>query len=76
MSHSVYELGFKDDEISVISSEHAKEIYYSNRIWNKKQSGKELWYLDIAFEPIPSDYTLLCLKQLPKINVMVASFAG
>jgi alpha-ketoglutarate-dependent taurine dioxygenase len=57
----------KDDEISVISSVSAKKIY-GNRFLNydKKQSQKGQWHSDITFEPIPSDYALLRLTQLPK----------
>ena len=61
-------LGGKDDEISVISSEQAKELY-KNRFLNfaaKKQSAKEGWHSDITFEPVPSDYALLRLTELPK----------
>jgi alpha-ketoglutarate-dependent taurine dioxygenase len=68
VSNSGRRLGGKDDEISVISSEQAKEIY-SNRYMNfsgKKQSAKNGWHSDITFEPIPSDYALLRLTELPK----------
>jgi len=68
VSNSSREHGTKDDEISVISSAQAKKIY-SNRFINlgkKKQSSKEAWHSDITFEPIPSDYALLRLTQLPK----------
>jgi len=63
------EHGGKDDEISVISSEQAKKLY-SNRFQGlggvgRRQSGKQQWHSDITFEPIPSDYALLRLTQLP-----------
>ncbi|RMZ87061.1 hypothetical protein DV736_g5711, partial [Chaetothyriales sp. CBS 134916] len=59
-------LGHKDDEISTISSEEARTLY--GRFFNldKKQSAKSGWHSDITFEPIPSDYAVLQLKQLPK----------
>ncbi|KAF2667597.1 taurine catabolism dioxygenase [Microthyrium microscopicum] len=68
VSNSGRRLGGKDDEISVISSEQAKEIYKnSGRFLNpKKQSGRNGWHSDITFEPIPSDYAILRLTQLPK----------
>ncbi|OCK79996.1 putative alpha-ketoglutarate-dependent taurine dioxygenase [Lepidopterella palustris CBS 459.81] len=68
ISNSGRELGGKDDEISVISSEQAKKIYKDRLLFQseKKQSGKEGWHSDITFEPIPSDYALLRLTQLPK----------
>ncbi|KAH8818004.1 putative alpha-ketoglutarate-dependent taurine dioxygenase [Hyaloscypha sp. PMI_1271] len=68
VSNSGRELGGKDDEISVISSEQAKKIYKDRILFQteKKQSGKEGWHSDITFEPIPSDYALLRLTQLPK----------
>lgn len=68
VSNSGRRLGGKDDEISVISSEQAKEIY-TDRLVNfsgKKQSAKGGWHSDITFEPIPSDYALLRLTELPK----------
>jgi len=68
VSNSSRELGGKDDEISVISSEQAKRMYKDRLLFQseKKQSGKEGWHSDITFEPIPSDYALLRLTQLPK----------
>lgn len=67
VSNSGRTLGGKDDEISVISSEQAKKIY-TNRFlnFNKKQSSKGGWHSDITFEPVPSDYALLRLTELPK----------
>ncbi|KAF2403774.1 taurine catabolism dioxygenase, partial [Trichodelitschia bisporula] len=69
VSNSGRRLGGKDDEISVISSEQAKEIY-KNRFnnlagGNKRQSAKGGWHSDITFEPIPSDYAILRLTELP-----------
>jgi alpha-ketoglutarate-dependent taurine dioxygenase len=69
ISNSGRRLGGKDDEISVISSEQQKELY-KNRFLNfasqKKQSLKGGWHSDITFEPVPSDYAILRLTQLPK----------
>ncbi|PGH11446.1 hypothetical protein AJ80_07126 [Polytolypa hystricis UAMH7299] len=68
VSNSSRELGGKDDEISVISSVQARKLY-KNRFFHpdgKKQSGKEGWHSDITFEPIPSDYAILRLTELPK----------
>jgi len=57
----------KDDEISVISSEQAKKLYLDRALnLSKKQSLRQQWHSDITFEPIPSDYALLRLTQLPK----------
>ncbi|KAI1416224.1 TauD-domain-containing protein [Hypoxylon sp. FL1857] len=61
------EHGGKDDEISTISSEQAKKLYAKNIVWSEqKQSQKNQWHSDITFEPVPSDYALLRLTQLPK----------
>lgn len=60
------ELGGGDDEISVISSQQAKKIYADRFKQEKKQSSKQAWHSDITFEPIPSDYALLRLTELPK----------
>lgn len=58
-------LGGRDDEISVISSEQVKQIYADRFSSNKKQSQKRLWHSDITFEPVPADYTILRLTELP-----------
>ena len=45
----------------------AKKLYLDRFISvNKKQSQKSQWHSDITFEPIPSDYALLRLTELPK----------
>ena len=64
------EHGGKDDEISVISSAQAKKIYINSKSklfaqGEKKQNGKIGWHSDITFEPIPSDYSILRLVELP-----------
>jgi alpha-ketoglutarate-dependent taurine dioxygenase len=56
----------KDDEISVISSVLAKKIYSDRFAGGKKQSQKSQWHSDITFEPVPSDYALLRLTELPQ----------
>jgi alpha-ketoglutarate-dependent taurine dioxygenase len=68
VANSERQLGGGDNEISVISSEQSKQLY-KNRFFNgseKKQSIKEAWHSDITFEPVPSDYALLRLTELPK----------
>lgn len=66
VSNSGRELGGKDDEISVISSEQAKKIYRDKLPFqsDKQQSGKEGWHSDITFEPVPSDYASLRSRKL------------
>jgi alpha-ketoglutarate-dependent taurine dioxygenase len=65
--NSERELGGDDPEISTISSVQNKK-YYSKTIAEslsvKKQSSAQ-WHSDIAFEPIPADYTSLRLVDLP-----------
>ncbi|OTB06999.1 hypothetical protein M426DRAFT_318362 [Hypoxylon sp. CI-4A] len=59
--------GGNDDEISTISSVQAKKLYSKKDAWaEKKQSQKNQWHSDITFEPVPSDYALLRITQLPK----------
>ncbi|KAK1759870.1 hypothetical protein QBC47DRAFT_338334 [Echria macrotheca] len=70
ISNAAREYGGKDNQISVISSEQAKKLY-ADRFFNswggdRRQSAKGQWHSDITFEPIPSDYALLRLTQLPK----------
>ncbi|KAL9623142.1 MAG: hypothetical protein Q9160_002457 [Pyrenula sp. 1 TL-2023] len=62
------ELGGNDDEISVISSEQGKKLYKGQyfKLNQKKQTGKDHWHSDITFEPVPSDYAMLRLTELPK----------
>ena len=56
-----------DDQISVISSAGAKKLNLKRFLnYDKRQSQKGQWHSDITFEPIPSDYALLRLTQLPK----------
>jgi len=68
VSNSGRRLGGKDDEISTISSEQAKELYKTvvERLRGHKQSAKEGWHSDITFEKVPSDYALLRLTKLPQ----------
>ncbi|KAF2136698.1 uncharacterized protein K452DRAFT_279655 [Aplosporella prunicola CBS 121167] len=61
------ELGGTDKEISTISSKQNSK-FYENRAYsvsNKNQSSAA-WHSDIAFEPVPADYTALRLTELPK----------
>lgn len=66
VSNAGREGGGDDDEISIISSVQAKKLfkkYFEPQ--QKKQSGKEGWHSDITFEPVPSDYAILRLVELP-----------
>lgn len=66
--NSERELGGSDPEISTISSEQFKKIYKTPKLdalSEKKQTSGQ-WHSDIAFEPVPADYTSLRLIQLPK----------
>ncbi|KAH8552426.1 hypothetical protein BGW37DRAFT_550631 [Umbelopsis sp. PMI_123] len=58
------ETGTGDNEISVISSEQNKKLYARTSLV-LSQSAASGWHSDITFEPIPSDYTLLKLVDLP-----------
>ncbi|KAJ5543572.1 hypothetical protein N7535_005996 [Penicillium sp. DV-2018c] len=65
MANSNREHSVKDDEItSVISSAQREKLYKYRNVRN--QSARKEWHSDITFEPIPSDYTLLRLTELPK----------
>ncbi|KAI2629957.1 taurine catabolism dioxygenase [Hypoxylon sp. NC1633] len=65
--NSQREDGGRDDEISVISSESAKKIQLQRYLAIvKSQSQRKQWHSDIIFEPVPSDYSLLRMTQLPK----------
>lgn len=66
--NSERELGGSDPEISTISSvQHTK--FYAKQTedgLSKKNQTSAQWHSDIAFEPVPADYTSLRLVQLPK----------
>ncbi|KAI0479618.1 TauD-domain-containing protein [Xylaria cf. heliscus] len=62
--------GGRDNEISVISSVQNRRLYKryveNQKGYNKPQSRRLEWHSDITFEPVPSDYALLRLVELPK----------
>lgn len=65
--NSERELGGDDPEISTISSVQNKQLYaraVPDTLSVKKQSSAQ-WHSDIAFEPVPADYTSLRLVELP-----------
>jgi len=62
--------GGADDEISVISSVQNRKLYKrfvekTKNGHNKPQTRRQEWHSDITFEPVPSDYALLRLTELP-----------
>jgi alpha-ketoglutarate-dependent taurine dioxygenase len=62
------ELGGSDPEISTISSVQHDKFYKrteAEELSPKKQTTAQ-WHSDIAFEPVPADYTSLRLVKLPK----------
>ncbi|KAF6806741.1 alpha-ketoglutarate-dependent sulfonate [Colletotrichum sojae] len=67
--NSERELGGSDPEISTISSVQHKKFYRKplagEELSPKKQSTAQ-WHSDIAFEPVPADFSSLRLVQLPK----------
>ncbi|KAH6685795.1 alpha-ketoglutarate-dependent taurine dioxygenase [Plectosphaerella plurivora] len=66
--NSQRELGGEDPEISTISSLQHKKFYTKpaeDELSPKRQHTAQ-WHSDIAFEPVPADYTSLRLTQLPR----------
>lgn len=62
------ELGGNDKEISTISSVQHDKLYKretADQLSAKKQYSAQ-WHSDIAFEPVPADYTSLRLVDLPE----------
>lgn len=59
-----------DPEISTIDSELDKKIYKNTKLdkstVNTKIQSSNAWHSDIAFEPVPADYSSLRLVHLPK----------
>ncbi|EPE10918.1 hypothetical protein F503_06013 [Ophiostoma piceae UAMH 11346] len=67
--NSERELGGNDPEISTISSIQQQKIYkktFAHTDLSRKKQARAEWHSDIAFEPVPADYTSLRLVQLPK----------
>ncbi|KAH8594601.1 hypothetical protein B0O99DRAFT_624283 [Bisporella sp. PMI_857] len=56
-----------DPEISTIDSELNKKIYASQtqKLLSSKKQFSASWHSDIAFEPVPADYSSLRLEKLP-----------
>lgn len=57
-----------DQEISTISSKLFSKVYGRSpdgALSQKKQSADQ-WHSDIAFEPVPADFSSLRLAELPK----------
>jgi alpha-ketoglutarate-dependent taurine dioxygenase len=65
--NSERELGGDDPEISTISSIQNKKYYRppTNESLSPKKQSTAQWHSDIAFEPVPADYTSLRLVELP-----------
>lgn len=61
------EHGGNDYRINIISSV-ALEKLYKNDPNEKKQESKIGWHSDINFEPIPSDFTIHRLTELPGVG--------
>lgn len=62
------EFGGNDPEISTISSVQNQKLYRrlpADALSPKKQEAS-MWHSDIAFEPVPADYTSLRLVELPE----------
>ncbi|KAM0322579.1 hypothetical protein ACHAQA_009426 [Verticillium albo-atrum] len=64
--NSSRDLGGEDPEISTISSKQFKKVYSNLIKQNTKKQNSSQWHSDIAFEPVPADYTSLRLVELPK----------
>jgi alpha-ketoglutarate-dependent taurine dioxygenase len=57
----------EDPEISIISSKINKKVYKDSEYdldWKRQKTAQ--WHSDIAFEPVPADYTALRITELPK----------
>jgi alpha-ketoglutarate-dependent taurine dioxygenase len=57
-----------DENINVISTDKSRKLAedLSQNYHARPSSGLLGWHTDIAYEPIPSDYTSLRLTQLPR----------
>jgi alpha-ketoglutarate-dependent taurine dioxygenase len=57
--------GGPDNEINAISSEDRKSMYASEVQRKKKQSHNN-WHSDLGFEPVPGDYSVFMLTEVPE----------
>ena len=75
--NSERELGGSDPEISTISSVQFKQYYKrdADDQLSPKKSNSSQWHSDIAFEPVPADYTSLRLVDLPSTGGGKSKFA-
>ncbi|KAH8879001.1 taurine catabolism dioxygenase [Thozetella sp. PMI_491] len=66
--NSERDLGGSDLEISTISSKQYSQYYTRGSIdgLSPKKQSTASWHSDIAFEPVPADYTSLRLVELPE----------
>ncbi|PKY00218.1 taurine catabolism dioxygenase [Aspergillus campestris IBT 28561] len=64
IANSEREHSVKDNEISIISSKQRQTLYKDRN--TRRQSSRREWHSDITFEPVPADYTILRLTELPK----------
>lgn len=62
------DLGGNDKEVSTISSVQFNKLYKTEApdALSPKKQYTAGWHSDIAFEPVPADYTSLRLVDLPK----------
>ncbi|KAH6683624.1 hypothetical protein F5X68DRAFT_233681 [Plectosphaerella plurivora] len=60
------DLGGEDPEISTISSKLFEKLYSNFQQQNTKKQNSAGWHSDIAFEPVPADFSSLRLVELPK----------
>ncbi|WWC87432.1 uncharacterized protein L201_002321 [Kwoniella dendrophila CBS 6074] len=58
------------DEVSVISNQFVFDNKYKRDDFSvlKRRFHADLWHSDITFEPVPSDYASLQIRQLPKVG--------
>jgi alpha-ketoglutarate-dependent taurine dioxygenase len=59
-------LGGDDNEIDVVSTEQNRIVFEHPRKFVRRQTARQEWHTDIPHEPVPSDYGILRLTDLPK----------
>ncbi|PLB53734.1 taurine catabolism dioxygenase [Aspergillus steynii IBT 23096] len=58
--------GGDDNEIDVVSTRQDKAVFGVPETFAKRQYACKEWHTDIAHEPVPSDYAMLRLSELPQ----------
>ncbi|CAG7981168.1 unnamed protein product [Penicillium nalgiovense] len=64
--NSALPLSSDDDELNIISARQDAMAYGKPERFTKRQTARSEWHTDVPQEPVPTDYSMLRLVELPK----------